>query len=79
MQPALETVVRVLSDIKRDPALRARIHRNTDLLDEVGLDSLELTEFMLRLEDEMGTELDLENFEFSYLRRVQDLLDFLGR
>lgn len=79
MSSALDTVARVLGEIKGDPSLAARVTGSTDLLREVGLDSLELTELMLRLEDEFGVELDLEHFDLRHLRCTQDLVQFFSR
>ena len=79
MSSALDTVARVLAEIKHDPSLAARVDASTDLLRDVGLDSLELTEFMLRLEEELGVELDLEHFDLRDLRRAQDLVRLFSR
>jgi Phosphopantetheine attachment site len=46
-----EVVANALAQVKRDATLPARLHDTTDLRTEVGLDSIELTELMLQLED----------------------------
>lgn len=79
MPQVLDTLARILSEIKKDPTLASRVSEATDLIRDVGLDSLELTELMLRLEDELGVELDLEEFDLRYLRRAQELVQFLSR
>ena len=75
----LETLARVVSEIKKTPALAGRITAETDLLADVGLDSLELTELMLRLEEELDADLDVSQFDLRYLRRAQELVEFLAR
>ena len=78
-KPILDTLARVLGEIKKDPSLVRRITPATDLLADVGLDSLELTELMLRLEEELGADLDVSQFDLRYLRRTQELVEFLSR
>jgi len=78
LDPILDTLARVLSEIKKTPTLAGRITSETDLLADVGLDSLELTELMLRLEEELGADLDVSQFELRYLRRAQALVEFLA-
>lgn len=72
------TVGRILADVKRDPALPDRLVLTTDLLNEVGLDSLELTEFILRVEDELEIEMDLERFDMQELSSFGRFLQFLA-
>jgi acyl carrier protein len=71
-------VMHILADIKRDPSLPGRLAPTTDLLSEVGLDSLELTEFILRIEDELEIEMDLEQFDVQQLRSLDRLVRFVA-
>jgi acyl carrier protein len=79
-RPTLRVVVgKALAQVKRDAALPARLRDDTDLLAEVGLDSLELTELMLQLEDALATELDLGALERHHLQRLSRFEDYLSR
>ncbi len=49
----------------------------TNLLDDVGLDSLEITELIYRLEDAAGAKLDLDRLELRHFRRVRDFAEFI--
>jgi acyl carrier protein len=73
------TVGRVLSAVKRDRSLASRLRDDTDLLSEVGLDSLELTELMLQLEDELQIELNLQAIERDHLTQLRRFELFLSR
>ena len=75
----LERVIaQVLAEVKRDPSLATRITPGTNLLEEVGIDSLELTEFVLRLEDTLGLTVDYERFDLRHLRSLAVFAEFLA-
>lgn len=75
----LERVIaQVLAEVKRDPSLAARIEPGTNLLEEVGIDSLELTDLVLRLEDTLGLTMDYERFNLQHLRSLETFAEFLA-
>jgi acyl carrier protein len=74
-----EVVAKSLAQVKRDSTIPARLHDDTNLLADVGLDSLELTELMLQLEDELAIELELGALERQHLQRLSSFEDFLSR
>jgi len=77
MNATVEVIKRVLAKIKADPSLPARLTDGADLVDGVGLDSLEMLQFMLELEAELQVQIDFDQLEFSTLRSLQSLAAFL--
>ena len=77
----LHLTIAVIKDIvarlKRDPALASQLEDCADLVDGVAMDSLELLQFMLELEERLAIQIDFERFEFSYLRSIVTLAAFL--
>lgn len=71
-------IARILAEVKRDPSLAERIAPSTNLLEEVGLDSLELTDFVLRLEDALDLTVDYERFDLQHLRSLATFAEFLS-
>ncbi len=67
----------ILAKIKSDPELCTRLSDNADLVDQVGLDSLETLQFMLEVEATLAVQIDFDKLEFSYLRSLASLADFL--
>ncbi len=47
-------------------------------LDGVGMDSLELLQFMLELEERLAIQIDFDRLEYSYLHSIQMLAEFLA-
>lgn len=48
---AIDTLARLVSEVKEEPAWELRLTPETNLIDDVGLDSLQLIHFMLKVEE----------------------------
>jgi acyl carrier protein len=77
MTRTVATLKHILGKIKSDPALAACLGDEANLVDEVGLDSLETLQFMLEIEATLAVQIDFDKLEFSYLRSLRALADFL--
>ena len=78
MTDTVDTIKRVLAKIKSDPGLHARLTDSADLINDVGLDSLDMLQFMLEIEASLSIQIDFDKLEFSYLRSISALADFLA-
>jgi len=76
-QSTIATIKDIVARLKREPQLAATLADTADLVDGVGLDSLEMLQFMLELEERLGIQIDFDQMEFSYLRSLQALAKFL--
>lgn len=72
----LDLAKQALAKIKRNPAL-AHVADDIDLIDDIGLDSLETLQFLLELEDVLGARIDYDRLEFQMLRSLRTLASFL--
>jgi len=61
----IEEVKGILERVKRNPGLAKRLPDSAHLIDDVGLDSLEMMEFMLELESSLDLTIDFERLDFS--------------
>jgi acyl carrier protein len=66
----------VLADLRGDPDLRS-LSDTTSVLTDVGLDSLELLQFMLEIEANLSVEIDFELLTYEHLDSLVDLASFL--
>ncbi len=69
----------ILEEVKGIPGLAGRLEDTASLIDDVELDSLEMLTFMLRVEQELGVEIDFEEMDFSYLQSIRRLGEFFER
>lgn len=77
MSETIVTIKAILGKLKRDESMATRLSDEADLIDEVGLDSLEMLQFMLEAEERLGLQIDFEALEFDYLRSIRVLAEFL--
>jgi acyl carrier protein len=77
MSPTADALKRILMKIKSDPTLFARLPDSAHLVDEVGLDSIEMLQLMLEIEASLSIQIDFDRLEFSYLRSIHTLAAFL--
>lgn len=54
------------------------ISADANLVDEYGLDSLQMISFLLGIEDTFDVELDYENLRLDHLRSVREFVGFVA-
>jgi acyl carrier protein len=77
MSTTVDAIKRILAKVKADPTLDTRLTDTADLVDEVGLDSLEMLQLMLEIEATLAVQIDFDKLEYDYLRSIQSLATFL--
>ena len=68
----------LLARVTKKPALAEKVTATTDLVNEVGLDSLQMIDFLLGLEDEFGIEVDFDSLDMQHLTSVEALCRYVG-
>jgi acyl carrier protein len=69
----------LVARVTRNPGVAKKITASTDLVNEIGLDSLQMIDFLLGLEDEFGVEVDFDSLDMQHLTSVAALCRFVGR
>jgi acyl carrier protein len=59
------------------PGLSQQLSDTANIIDDVGLDSLEMMEFMLEVESRLSLEIDFEKLDFSYLSSIKKFSEIL--
>ncbi|MFB6366042.1 acyl carrier protein [Paenibacillus elgii] len=73
----MQTVMKILSEIKESPELLSTLKPETDIVNEVGLDSLQMINFVLAIEDAFDVEIDFDDFQLEHLNSIQAFVAFL--
>ena len=73
-----EKIKEILGEVKENPALVANLTDDADIVNDVGLDSLQMVTFILKLEEELALEIDFDSFDFAHMSSLSRLGDFLG-
>ena len=69
-----EKVINLISDATKID--KAKISMETNFVDDLNLDSLDIVELMMKMEDEFGIEIPEEDAEG--LKSVKDVVSYLG-
>lgn len=72
-----EKVIRILSEVKEDETLKSLLTLDSNIIDGVGLDSLEMINFILMVEEVFNKEIDYEKFEISHLESINSFCNFI--
>ncbi len=67
----------ILEKIKGVPGLAAQLADSADIIEDIGLDSLQMMEFMLEVESQLHLEIDFEKLDFSYLKSIEKFSEVL--
>jgi acyl carrier protein len=77
MTSTVITIKEIVAKLRNAPQLVNELPDTADLADGLALDSLEMLQFMLELEERLSIRIDFDRLEFSYLRSIRRLADFL--
>ena len=74
--PTVITLKDVLADLRSDPELK-NLPDDASVISDVGLDSLELLQFVLEVEASLAIEVDFERLSYDHLESLTHLASFL--
>ena len=73
----IDVIKQILASLKAHPGPHTALSDTADLVNEVGLDSIEMLQFMLEVEARLGIRIDFEKLEYAYLGSIRTLAGFL--
>ncbi|MDT3426274.1 acyl carrier protein [Paenibacillus forsythiae] len=73
-----ESIKEIIIKVKEDEDLRSTLTPESDLINEVGLDSLQMINFILEVEDRFGVEIVYEDLDYDSLLSIERFIDFLN-
>ena len=71
-------VIKLLVEVTENQELDSQLSDSTNLVEDIGLDSIQLINFILTLEDEFGIDVDFEAFDFDNLKSLKSLCEYIG-
>ena len=74
-----EMIKRLLAEMMEIDRQSVSWNSNTDILNDIGVDSLQLVQFLLKLEEEMTITIDYDALTFDDLATIGTLASFLSR
>ena len=74
-----ETIKKLLAEMMETDLQNVSWNSDTDILNDIGVDSLQLVQFLLKLEEEMNITIDYDALTFDDLATIGTLASFLSR
>ena len=73
----LSTLADCIHSIKPDQDGLEKIHWESGITDDLGLNSLEIVAFILQVEDRCGVEIDLQEFDYEHLETLKAFVQYV--
>jgi acyl carrier protein len=77
MSTTIAVIKDVLASVKGLDAPAASIADDADIVADIGLDSIQMLQFMLELEARLGIRIDFDRLDFDHLRAIDVLAGVL--
>ena len=74
-----EIIIRLLAETIEADVNEVSWNRETDIINDIGIDSLQLVRFLMRLEEELNITIDYETLTFEDLATIGSLENCLSR
>ena len=72
-----ETIRTLLAETLEDAQAAESWGPDTDIINDIGIDSLQIVRFLLALEDRIGISLDYDQLSFDDFSSISALADFI--
>ena len=69
-------LIGILVEVK-ETEVAEEYSEDSKIIDDIGLDSLEMINFVLRVEDEFNVEINFDEFDFSYMEDIKTFANFI--
>jgi acyl carrier protein len=76
MQTAVRRIAALLARVMKEPSIAANVTAETNLLLDLGIDSLHMISFLLSVEEEFDVQIDFEKLETAHLESVATFCEF---
>lgn len=70
-------IIELIAKVKEDDGLTRSLHGSSHLVDDVGLDSLQLINLILLVEEEFAVEVDFDSFQVHHLSSLDRFTDYV--
>ena len=73
----VSTIMNAISEIMEEDEIACTLSLDSDLINDVGLDSIQLINMILNLEDNLDVVIDFDDFDFDEINTIGSLAEFL--
>ncbi|TYP76814.1 acyl carrier protein [Paenibacillus methanolicus] len=73
-----QQIIAIISEIKDDAELALSLNEHSNIMEDGGLDSLQMITFILKVEEQFGIEIDFEQFDFTLVESVTTFCRYIS-
>lgn len=73
-----EQIIAMISEVKDDAGLANRLNGHSSIMEDGGMDSLQLITFLLKVEERFGVEIDFDQFDFDCMESVTVFCNYIS-
>lgn len=73
----LNKLIEIIVEVRETPELRNSISSDDDIINDIGIDSLQLINLILKVEDEFDVEIDFDEFQMDDLTSVERFFNYI--
>jgi acyl carrier protein len=77
MKDTIDAIKKTIEKVKGVSGMSAELSDDADIVNSVGLDSLQMLRFMLELEERLAVMIDFDRLEYSYFNSIRALAEFM--
>ncbi|ETT53121.1 MULTISPECIES: acyl carrier protein [unclassified Paenibacillus] len=71
-------IIAMISEVKDDAQLAISLNGHSSIMEDGGLDSLQLITFLLKVEERFDIEIDFEQFDFECMESVTAFCNYIS-
>ncbi|OAB42265.1 acyl carrier protein [Paenibacillus glacialis] len=75
----IQSIMNILCNIKESPEMMSTLNPQTNIIQDVGLDSLQMINFVLAIEDSFDLEINYETFDYEHMSTIEAFASFLEK
>lgn len=73
----IKGLCQILSEIKEDDCLANQLNEASHLIDDIGIDSLQMISLMINIEEKFDVELNFSQINISHMQSIGSLAEFI--
>ena len=73
-----DKIIQLMARVTNDATLESRLNGSSHLVNDLGLDSLQLINLILLIEEELAVQVDFDSFQVQHLSSVDRFTDYVA-
>jgi acyl carrier protein len=73
-----DEIINILAEVKQDPSLASRVTGASHLVDDLNLDSLQMIELILKVQDKFSVVVDFDSFQVEHLSSLDRFTHYVS-